>query len=192
MDSDLADRRAIDDLMTGWMYRDLGQWDALRELFHPGGIIEVTWFRGLFTDFVDASVRMGASDLRAKHVIASPVVTFAENRAIAETNVIIATENPAIELGCLSHARFYDRVEKRDGTWKIVDRRAIYDMASFTFPAGPVDIDAAIVAGYPREYAAMAYLLDKSGVPLIGVFPTQGSELEAEIKRSGRQWLEQQ
>ncbi|WP_225928069.1 nuclear transport factor 2 family protein [Rhodococcus opacus] len=76
MDSYLADRRAIDDLMTGWIRRDLAQWDAMRELFHPDGIIEITWFTGLFTDFVDASARMGASDLRTKHVITSPVVAF--------------------------------------------------------------------------------------------------------------------
>ena len=29
----LADRLAISDLMTGWIHRDLGQWDDLRALF---------------------------------------------------------------------------------------------------------------------------------------------------------------
>jgi hypothetical protein len=69
MQSYIADRLNIADLMTGWIHRDLGEWDSLRKLFHPDGIIEITWFEGKFTDFVDASVRMGASDLRTKHVI---------------------------------------------------------------------------------------------------------------------------
>lgn len=190
MDSHLADRRAIDDLMTGWMRRDLAQWESMKELFHPDGVIEITWFRGLFTDFVDASARMGASDLRTKHVIAAPVVTFNENRAIAETNAIVVAENRKLELGCQTHNRFYDRIEKRNGIWKIVDRRSIYDMGSFTFPCGLVDIDAATVAKYPREYAALAYLLEKSGFPLKGTFATKGSDLETTIKQSAQVWLE--
>ncbi|QSE84605.1 nuclear transport factor 2 family protein [Rhodococcus koreensis] len=190
MDSYLADRRAIDDLMTGWMRRDLAQWDSMRELFHPDGVIEITWFRGLFTDFVDASARMGASDLRTKHVITAPVVTFHGDRAVAETNAIVVAENGKLRLGCQSHNRFYDRIEKRDGTWKIIDRRSIYDMGSFTFPCGIVDIDADTVAKYPPEYAALAYLLDKSGFPVTGAFATKGSDLETTIKQSAQLWLE--
>ncbi|WP_072951576.1 nuclear transport factor 2 family protein [Rhodococcus koreensis] len=190
MDSYLADRRAIDDLMTGWIRRDLAQWDAMRELFHPDGVIEITWFTGLFTDFVDASARMGESDLRTKHVITSPVVTFRGDRAVAETNAMVVAENVALKLGCLSHNRFLDRVEKRDGIWKIVDRRSIYDMGSFTFPCGIVDIDADTTTKYPPEYAALAYLLDKSGFPVTGAFATKGSDLEASIKHSAQLWLE--
>lgn len=65
----LADRQQITDLLTGWMHRDLGEWDQLRGLFHPDGTIEITWFEGLASDFVDGSMRMGASDIRTKHLI---------------------------------------------------------------------------------------------------------------------------
>jgi hypothetical protein len=76
MQTNLQDRMDIADLMTGWIHRDLAQWDDLRTLFHPDGEIEVTWFEGKASDFVDASMRMGASDLRTKHLITSPVVAF--------------------------------------------------------------------------------------------------------------------
>jgi hypothetical protein len=187
----LSDRVAIADLETGWIRRDLAQWDALRDLFHPDGVIEVTWFEGLFSDFVDASARMGASDFRTKHVITAPVVTFDESRtrAVAETNAIIVGENISLGLGCNGHNRFIDRIEKRDGLWKIVDRKSIYDMGTFTFPTGIVDIDPAAVARYPREYAALAYLLEKSGFPVTRVFATKGSDLEKEIKESASAWL---
>lgn len=72
----LDDRLQITDLLTGWMHRDLGEWDQLRNLFHPDGTIEITWFEGLASDFVDGSMRMGASDVRTKHLIGTPVVTF--------------------------------------------------------------------------------------------------------------------
>jgi hypothetical protein len=35
METYLADRLDIANLMTGWIHRDNGEWDRLRELFHP-------------------------------------------------------------------------------------------------------------------------------------------------------------
>ncbi|QLK62155.1 nuclear transport factor 2 family protein [Enterobacteriaceae bacterium Kacie_13] len=189
----LEDRLQITDLMTGWIHRDLGQWDALRELFHPDGTIEITWFEGLASEFIDGSMKMGASDARTKHLIGTPVVTFnqAATKAIVETNAMIIGENVKLNVGCVGHNRFYDLVEKRDGLWKLLRRQSIYDMASFTFPMGPVDIDRAVAAKYPREYAALAYMLEKSGFPVKRVFATRGSELEKEIKATGAAWLMQ-
>ena len=187
----LADRQQMTDLLTGWMHRDLGEWDQLRGLFHPDGTIEITWFEGLASDFVDGSMRMGASDIRTKHLIGTPVVTFnsSVNRAIVETNAMIIGENVKLNLGMVTHNRFYDMAEKRDGVWKLFRRQSIYDMGSFTFPLGVVDIDQSAVAKYPREYAALAYLLEKSGFPVTRVFATRGSALEQQMKTEGQRWL---
>jgi hypothetical protein len=185
----LQDRQDIANLMMGWMYRDLSQWDRLRALFHPDGTIEVTWFEGLASDFVDGSMRMGASDLKTKHVITPPIVTFNGGRAIVETNAIIVGENVRLGIGCSSHNRFYDLVERRRGTWKIVRRQSIYDMGSFTFPRGHYEVDAETVQRYPREYAALAYVLEKSGFPVKRIFATRGGDLEASMKAAGQTWL---
>ena len=67
--------------------------------------------------------------------------------------------------------------------------QSVYDMATFTFPQGPLEIDRALVANYPREYAAPAYLLEKSGLPVKRVFATRSSELEKSMKDEGRAWL---
>jgi hypothetical protein len=179
----LEDRLSIADLMTGWIHRDLGEWDRLRNLFHPDATLDITWFAGKASDFVDGSMKMGASDFKAKHVIASPVVTFNGDKAIAETNAIIAVDNAVLGVGCEGHARFYDRVEK------IVDRQAIYDTCTFTFPTGFVEIDKRAVQKYPREYAPLAYLLEKSGFPVNRVYPTKGSDLEKTLKAKGQTWL---
>lgn len=185
------DRQQLNDLMNGWIHRDLGEWDQLRNLFHPDGTIEITWFEGLASDFVDGSMRMGASDLRTKHLIASPRVTFngAGNKAILETNAMIIAENVKLNLGCECHNRFYDLAEKRNGQWKLFHRQSVYDMGTFTFPQGIVEIDPATVAKYPREYVALAYLLEKSGFPLSRVFATRGSDLEKEMKTAAQRWL---
>ncbi|MGY2924444.1 hypothetical protein ACVWYW_001375 [Ewingella americana] len=122
-------------------------------------------------------------------MIGSPVITFNGDRAIVETNAIIIGENASLGLGCNGHNRFYDLVEKRDGVWRIVKRQSIYDMGNFNFPVGVVDIDQATVAKYPREYAALAYLLEKSGFPVKRVFATKFSQQEQEMKAKGKQWL---
>lgn len=186
----LADRLSIGDLINGWMHRDLAEWAELRTLFHPDGVIEVTWFEGPFNQFVDASMRMGASDLRTKHFIGAPVVTFRGDKALVETNAMIVGENVKLGLGCESHNRFFDRVEKRNGEWKIVKRESVYDMGSFTFPRGVVDIDLELAAKNPREYAALGYVLEKSGFPVQRIFATKGSDAEKAMKEAGRSWLE--
>lgn len=185
----LEDRLSIADLMTGWIHRDLGEWNQLRDLFHPEATMEITWFSGKASDFVDGSMKMGQSNFKTKHVVSSPVVTFNGDKAIAETNAIIVGDNPVLGVGCEGHCRFYDRVEKRQGVWKILNRHAIYDMGTFTSPTGVIAVDEDAVKKYPREYAPLAYLLDKSGFPVYTVYPTKGSDLEKQIKAEAQAWL---
>nr|CTQ96803.1 Bile acid 7-alpha dehydratase BaiE (EC 4.2.1.106) [Kibdelosporangium sp. MJ126-NF4] len=189
MNDRVEDKLAISDLMTGWMHRDLSQWDQLRGLFHADARMEIAWFEGPAGDFVDASERMGHSDLRSKHLIANPVVTFHGDKAVVETNAVLIGENIQLNLGFNVHNRFIDRVEKRDGRWGIVHRCSVYDHGTFTFPLGLIDIEGATVAKYPREYAALAYVLEKSGYPVNRVFPTKGSDLERDIRNAAARWL---
>jgi hypothetical protein len=179
----ITDKAAIAALMQGWMFRDLGQWDELRTLFHPEGRMEASWFQGLFSDFVDASMRMGASDLRTKHVMGTPIISLNGDRAIAETNAIIVCDNAALRLGCNTHGRFYDLVERRDQNWKILERHFFYDMSTFTFPIGPVEIDADGVKRHPHEYAALAYMLFTRRMA------TRGSEEERTIRTAAHTWF---
>ncbi len=181
--------QAIADLMTGWMHRDLAEWDQLLALFHPDATIEFTWFEGRFTDFVDASKKMRQSDFKSKHLIGSPVITFSGDRAISETNAVIIGDNPTLALGFVAHNRWIDQVEKRHGIWKVLKRQSVYDCAYFTFTWKTVEIDQAEFQKYPREYAALAYLIGKSGFPVQRVFATKGSDLETQMKQSAQVWL---
>jgi len=69
--------------------------------------------------------------------------------------------------------------ESRNGAWKIARRQGIYDFSYFNFPMGMVEIDRALVKKYPREYASLGYLLEKSGFfQSSAFFATKGSNLE--------------
>jgi hypothetical protein len=188
-DPQAAARLAITERVHGWIYRDLGEWDALRDLFHPDGIIDISWFNGTADEFVEASKRMSRSPFQSKHMMSTPLTTIRGERAIAETNAIIIGENAELGLGVCVHCRLYDRFEARGGTWKIVVRQAIYDFANFTFPRGPIAVDHDLLDEYPRPYAALAYVLEKSGFPLASELPTKGSAPERDMKRDGLEWL---
>jgi hypothetical protein len=181
------DRSMISALMTGFLHRDLGEWDRLRELFHPDATVNIMWFNGLASEFVDASSRMGATDVSSLHVIANPRLDFCGDRAVSETNTIAVTENTALGCVCTTHIRFLDRVERREGRWRILGRRSSYDMSYFTVaPAGFTRVSG---DDHPHEYAALAQLLSLSGFPIKGTYPTRGSEAERQIKADNQSWL---
>jgi hypothetical protein len=62
-------------------------------------------------------------------------------------------------------------------------------MGTVTFPAGLVAVDGELIRRFPREYAALAYVLEKSGFPVKRVFATKGSDLETSMKAGGLAWL---
>lgn len=186
MNSELAFE--VNQLIQGWMYRDLGQWEKLRSLFHPDGTIEVTWFSGPSSEFVDASAAMGASDLRTKHVLGSPLIKAASNRAVAQTSAIIVAENRKIGVGSTTYARFHDWIERRNTGWKLLRRRAVYDLSSLYGPDLSI-VDAAAVDLHPNEYGALAYVLESGGFPVNGRFATRGSTAEKALFDESARWL---
>jgi hypothetical protein len=186
----LEDQMAIATLMSDWLHRDLARWDALGALFHPGATIEITWFRGLATEFVERSKTMGATNLATRHLIGAPQIRFAGDKAFAETPMMVVAQDRESGLGATTHSRFLDCVEKRDGRWGLVERRCSYDLSSFDFARGPVEIDFARLDPHPLSYAALAYLLEGAGFPVKGPFSTRGSDLEASIRRSAEKWLQ--
>lgn len=188
----LQDRSDISDLTNGWTYRDTARWEELRGLFHTDGVIEIGWFKGLFSDFVDASIKMQAtSAIHSKHFMGRPLLQISGSRAVAETNAILTGVNTYIKVGFTAHTRFFDLLEKRDGAWKLSKRNNIYDMSFLSFPVGPVPIDQEKMAQHPWEYAALAYVIEASGHPVKGVQPTRNSEFESRLRHAGARWLEE-
>jgi len=123
-------REDISQLILHWgYYRDHGLWDRLAETFHPDGEIQVTWYRGPFSGFVEASRAMAAGGSRSTHVMFPPVIDLQGERAIAITPVEIrgrASVALGVEVDMTSEARFFDFVEKRAGQWRILRRVCVY------------------------------------------------------------------
>lgn len=183
----LADYVRIIKLMSDFHYRDTGEWDRLRTLFHPESTVHLMWFDGTGHAFVDAVSHLTDTDVTSKHIIATPVIEFGGHRATAETNAILVTENTALGYGCTTHIRFLDRLLKEGSTWTIAERRSVYD-ASFIdrAPTDPLEL-----GDFPREYAALAHVLTRSGIPVHGTYPVRGSDAELIIRTNNSNWLNQ-
>jgi len=164
---EFADKFTIAELIHAWgVYRDQGKWKELRGTFTPDGHISVSWFRGPFEQFVERC-RSGfaASRTWSRHHLFAPTIKLAEDRAIAETPVIIRVRQKfgVVEADLTSFSRFLDRVERRADGWLIAERAAIYerDRLDPVEPSAAFDelFAAANTAQYPEQNRYMAFRL---------------------------------
>lgn len=163
------DKLACADVIVSWgLCRDQRRWPELLSTFHPDGEIAVSWFRGPFAEFVEHCKRGGPS----KHLIMAPLVRVNGERATAETTIVIlvrqAIEGQSVDM--TSRARFLDRLERRGGEWKILERAAVYEQDRLD-PVVPTEAFARMmhdvqVAQYPEPYRYMALRLASAGRPL--------------------------
>src|SRR5215467_9656397 len=124
-----SDKYACAELIQTWgLYRDQGRWPELTTLFTPDGEIAVSWFSGSYREFVDRCRQAFDAGQRSKHLLFPSVVQVAGDRAIAETNVVIMVRQKitGVLTDMTSHARFLDRLERRDVSWAILERIAVY------------------------------------------------------------------
>src|SRR5690242_10664572 len=190
----LEDKFACAELIQSWgLYRDQRRWEELLSTFHPDGEIAVSWFRGPFHEFVEHCKRGGHS----KHLIFAPLVRIAGDRALAETSTTIlvrqAIEGLAVDM--TSRARFLDRLERREGEWRILERAAIYEQDRLD-PVEPSEafariMQSAAASKYPEPYRYMAVRLAAAGRPLAEPVHHDGSAATNELYARYEAWLAQ-
>ena len=53
---EITDRREISELLQNWVvWRDAGDWDRFRTVWHPDGRMMATWFQGTADEFIRVS-----------------------------------------------------------------------------------------------------------------------------------------
>lgn len=191
----MQDKFEISELINNWaLYRDQGDWDALAAVFHGDGAISLSWFDGPHRQFVAASKQLSARPgAIVKHHLGVPSIRVKGIKAVSEVNVTIRVRSRTDvgEVDTTSYARFYDRIEKRAGTWKLLKRVAIYEFDR----ADPADGHALPEATfkelerYPAELKFLASSLDKQGIELSKSVVRDKSPALAELYKSGDAWL---
>lgn len=187
----------IQQTVLDFVARDQGRWEDLLDQFHSDGRIQVSWFRGPFTQFVQASRAMAARSAAAgKHWMGTPRVRVAQDRGVAETDVVIMLRFTLSghEVDVTTCARFHDWFERRDGVWRVLRRVCIYERDRLD-PVGDAAEFAAVrasldLASPPPAYRHLAGALVALGAPVLAGQVCAGTEAEAGIFESDRGWLD--
>ena len=194
MADDLLDRLTIRDLVENWaVWRDAGDWERFRSVWHEDGWMMATWFQGACDDFIRVSREGFEKGVRILHFLGGTSIDLQATRAIAQTKMTISqralVEGVLCDVVCTG--RFYDFLEKREGRWGLVLRQPIYekDRLDPVSPDARLSLDAALLSSFPEGYRHLAYLQAGLGYKVKTDMPgLTGPEVEALYAR-GAAWL---
>jgi len=194
MTDDTLDRLAIRDLVENWvLWRDAGDWERFRGVWHDDGVMMATWFQGPAAEFIRVSREGWERGVSILHFLGGTAIDLAGARAIAQTKMTISQRAVVEGVPCdiVCTGRFYDFLEKRGGRWGLVLRQPIYEKDRLDpLPQGAVPVlDEAVLRGFPEGYRHLAYAQQKIGYTVKRDMPgLKGPEVEA-LYRRGAQWL---
>ena len=189
-----ADRVTIRDLLENWVvWRDAGDWERFRSVWHPDGRMMATWTQGTSEEFIAMSQEGWAKGVSILHFLGGVSIELAGDRAVSQTKMTISqrAEVEGVLCDVLCSGRFYDFLEKRNGRWGIVLRQPIYekDRMDPVTPGRVPQLAPALLAEFPAGYRHLAYLQTRIGYPVKKDMPgLKGPEVDA-LYAKGAAWL---
>lgn len=194
MEQDWADRLTIRDMVENWVvWRDSGDWERFRSLWHDGGEMNATWMQGGVDAFLRASRAGWDKGVKVWHFLGGSSIDLAGPRAVVQTKFQLVQRAVVHDVECdvTCTGRFYDFLEKRRGAWGFVVRQGIYekDRIDPVDPSATLALDPAVLARFPEGYRHLAYLQESVGMTVKPDMPgLRGPEVEALYVR-GQRWL---
>jgi hypothetical protein len=194
MTEELAQKLRIRELVENWaIWRDRGDWERFRTVWHEDGWMMATWFQGPAERFIEVSREGWNRGVSILHFLGGSAIDVAGTRALAQTKMQILQRAAIDGVVCdvICTGRFFDFCEERQGRWGMVLRQPIYekDRLDPVDPAARLSLDAALLAGFPEGYRHLAYLQSRLGYPVKRDMPgLKGPEVERLYAR-GAAWL---
>ena len=190
----VLDRLQIRQLIENWaVWRDAGDWERFRTVWHDDGRMMATWCQASVDGFIEASKAGSARGVSILHFLGGHSADICGNRAIAQTKMTISqravVQEVLVDVVCTG--RFFDFLEKRSGRWGLVLRQPIYekDRMNPVDPSASLRLDPELLLRFPEGYRHLAYLQSRIGYDVKQDMPgLKGPEVEALYIR-GRGWL---
>ena len=184
----------IRQLVENWaVWRDAGDWERFRTVWHDDGMMMATWFQGPFDDFIRVTIEGWERGVSILHFLGGSSIDVNAHRAIAQTKMTISQRGPVHDVLCdvVCTGRFYDFFEQREGRWGLVHRQPIYekDRIDPVDPAANLRLDAERLATLPEGYRHLAYIQTGIGYTVKMDMPQlRGAEVE-QLYARGKAWL---
>jgi hypothetical protein len=194
MTTEQLDRLAIAETVNNWaVWRDAGDWERFRSVWHEDGWMTATWFQGPAEKFIEVSKAGFDKGVSILHFLGGTSIDLNGDRAIAQTKMTISQRAPVdgVLVDVVCTGRFYDFFEKRINTWGIVRRQPIYekDRLDPVDPGARLTLDPRRLAEFPAGYRHLAYLQSQLGYRIAPRLPgLRGPEVER-LYQEGRDWL---
>jgi hypothetical protein len=189
-----ANRQDIRELVESWaVWRDAGDWERFRGVWHEDGRMMATWFQGSAEEFIRVSEEGLARGVSILHFLGGSSIDVSGSRAIAQTKMTISqrAEVDGVLCDVVCTGRFYDFFERREGRWGLVLRQPIYekDRLDPVDPAARLTLDQELLSRFPVGYRHLAYLQARIGYQVKPDMPgLTGPEVE-DLYRRGARWL---
>jgi ketosteroid isomerase-like protein len=125
---------------------DRGDVALLKSVYHPDATDDHGTFVGSGHAFAEALVEgMDQGSVPSQHHVTNVLIEREGDRARVESYVLAFHPVPRDggEVHALAGARYLDRFEKRDGAWKISDRRVVMDLSRAALPGEPWKLEEA-------------------------------------------------
>jgi len=191
----MQDKLAIAEVVQNWaLWRDAGDWERFRSVWHPDAWMTATWFQGPAEKFIEVSRAGFDKGVSILHFLGGTSVEVKERRAIAQTKMTISqrglVDGVVVDVVCTG--RFYDFFEQRDGRWAIVRRQPIYekDRMDPVDPAAKLALDPELLSRFPEGYRHLAYLQTKLGFTIERELPQLKGPLVEQVYAHGKAWLD--
>jgi hypothetical protein len=195
MDLRLNDKLAIAEVVNNWaIWRDAGDWDRFRTVWHADGWMTATWFQGPAEKFIEVSRAGFEKGVSILHFLGGSSVDVKGERAIAQTKMTInqraAVDGVVVDVVCTG--RFYDFFARRGGKWAIVRRQPIYekDRMDPVDPAAKLQLDPELLGRFPEGYRHLAYLQTKNGFTIKLDLPQLKGPVVQALYAHGLAWLD--
>ena len=194
METVLIERIRIREVIENWvLWRDSGDWERFRTVWHPEGRMMATWFQGPAERFIEVSREGWNKGVSILHFLGGSSIEVAEARAIAQTKMTISQRAEVDGVACdvLGTGRFYDFFEKRDERWAIVLRQPIYekDRIDPIDPGATLKLDAALLAEFSEGYRHLAYAQTRIGFTVKRDMPMLKGSAVTQLYDDGAAWL---
>ena len=194
MTTEREDGLAIIETVNNWaLWRDAGDWERFRTVWHEDGWMTATWFQGQAEKFIEVSKAGFDKGVSILHFLGGTSVDVNGERAIAQTKMTISqrasVDGVAVDVVCTG--RFYDFFARRRGKWAIVRRQPIYekDRMDPLDPAAKLVLDPDLLARFPEGYRHLAYLQTKIGFTIKLDLPQLKGPVIASLYVHGQAWL---
>jgi len=189
------DQLDIVEVVHNWaLWRDAGDWERFRTVWHDDGWMSATWWQGPAAKFIEASKAGFERGISILHFLGGSSVDVKGRRAIAQTKMTISQratmEGETVDVVCTG--RFYDFFEKRGERWGIVRRQPIYekDRMDPVDPSARIKLDPDLLGTFPEGYRHLGYLQSKLGFAIKRDMPQLKGAVVERLYRHGRAWLD--